>query len=65
MNEAESNSGIAPPEWLAGMNEYFRKNGYFRAEDVQRILGDAAQSFELRATSDLSLMAKNPRPEHY
>jgi hypothetical protein len=41
------------PEWVNEMHEHFRKHGFYRAQDLQRVLGDPRESVELRATGVL------------
>jgi len=51
-----------PPKWVEEMHEHFRENGFYRAEDITRVLGDPRECVEVRATTDLSQFSKcNPR----
>ena len=33
-------SSEPPPEWVREMLEFYRQNGYYRPEDIIRLLGD-------------------------
>ena len=47
------------PQWVKDMHEYYRDNGFYRAEDIQRVLGDPRECVSVTATSDLSQLARN------
>jgi len=42
-----------PPKWVSEMHEHFRQHGFYRAEDLQRVLGDPRECVEVRSTNDL------------
>jgi len=31
---------IQPPKWVLEMREFYSKNGFYRPEDLRRLLGD-------------------------
>jgi hypothetical protein len=37
----------ATPEWMRGMFEHFNETGTYRAEDIQRVLGDPRQGVQI------------------
>jgi hypothetical protein len=41
------------PRWVEEMHEHFRENGFYRAEDLQRVLGDPRECVEVKASTDL------------
>lgn len=45
------------PEWVKGMHAYRNANGYFRASDVLRVLGDQSKSVEVPVVRDLAAAA--------
>ena len=51
----QKSSGVqmppAEPEWVEKMHEHYRQNGYYRAQDLERVLGDPREHLELK-TSD-------------
>jgi len=30
---------VGPPDWINEMHDFFNKHGYFRTEDLSRVLG--------------------------
>jgi hypothetical protein len=51
----------AQPDWVSSMQEHFRANGYYRAEDLARVLGDPRETVQISAGSDFQLAARNER----
>jgi hypothetical protein len=43
--------------WVAGMRSHFQQTGYYRVEDLERLLGDPRQSFEVSTAHDLQFCA--------
>lgn len=43
------------PDWVNDMHDYFRNNGFFRAEDLRRVLGDPRDRVELGPTTEFPL----------
>lgn len=41
------------PQWVSEMHAYFWEHGFYRAEDLQRVLGDPKTVVE-RSTDDVS-----------
>lgn len=41
--------------WVTEMHEHFHRTGLYRAEDLQRVLGDPRESVQVRAEADLIL----------
>lgn len=39
------------PEWVKQMHSHFQQKGTYRAEDVQRVLGDSRESVRTGAVS--------------
>jgi len=39
---------IGPPDWVREMREHFHRTGFYRPEDLRRLLGDATEPVELR-----------------
>jgi len=37
-----------PPPWIREMHEHFRQKGFYRPEDLRRVLGDPTDRLELR-----------------
>ena len=38
----------AEAEWVTKMHDHFQKTGSYRPQDLQRVLGDPRQGFEVR-----------------
>lgn len=47
-----------PPQWVQEMHNYFRENGFYRTEDLQRVLGDPRESVTVKSSVDLMQMSK-------
>lgn len=45
------------PEWVKQMHSYFQQNGSYRAEDLQRVLGDSRESVRTETTANSQLGA--------
>lgn len=41
----------AESEWVEEMHEHYRQNGFYRAQDLERVLGDPREHLEVK-TSD-------------
>jgi len=51
-----------PTGWLAEMHKHFQRTGTYRAEDLERVLGDPREGAEVEATTDFqfgSFLAKS------
>lgn len=42
-----------PATWVAGMREHFQQTGYYRTEDLARLLGDPRDSVQVKAAPEL------------
>jgi hypothetical protein len=42
-----------PSAWILEMREHFRRTGYYRPEDLHRLLGDPTDRVELRPEGPL------------
>jgi hypothetical protein len=51
-------SGAAQPVWVMSMQDFFQRHDYYRAEDVQRVLGDQRVTVELGRRSDQPIAAR-------
>jgi hypothetical protein len=40
------------PGWVTEMHEHFQKTGAFRADDLERVLGDPREAVEVNAVSE-------------
>jgi hypothetical protein len=40
------------PEWLKNMREHYTANGFYRAEDVHRVLDDPRNGIGISVSSD-------------
>jgi len=49
------------PRWVASMQEFFQLHGYYRAEDVKRVLGDPRETVELGNNDALPGIARLER----
>jgi hypothetical protein len=38
------------PKWVEEMHDHFRRTGFYRAEDLQRVLGDPRDHAEIRVS---------------
>jgi len=38
---------IGPADWVTDMINFYNKNGFYRAEDLKRLLGDPTRSVEM------------------
>lgn len=47
------------PLWVKEMHEHYRDNGFYRAEDVQRVLGDPRECVEVKSSTDLMQFARS------
>ena len=50
---------LSPPQWVQEMHKYFRENGFYRAEDLQRVLGDPRECVHVQASTDLIQLSRN------
>jgi hypothetical protein len=46
------------PEWVIAMHEHFQRTGYYRAEDLQRVLGDPRESVRISPALDTPMAAR-------
>jgi hypothetical protein len=42
-----------PAGWVSEMHMHFNQTGFYRAQDVRRVLGDQQQSVTIRPATDL------------
>ena len=42
----------AEAKWLAEMHEHFQRRGFYRAQDLQRVLGDPRTHVRVKTTTD-------------
>jgi hypothetical protein len=47
-----------PAAWVTGMLEHFQSTGFYRSEDLHRLLGDPRESVEVSVTPDLHFCAR-------
>lgn len=47
-----------PPQWVQEMHNHFRENGFYRTEDLHRVLGDPSESVHVQASTDLAQMSR-------
>ena len=50
---------LSPPQWVQEMHTHFRENGYYRAKDLQRVLGDPRECVQGQASTDLMQLSRN------
>ena len=50
---------LSPPQWVQEMHKHFRENGFYRAEDLQRVLGDPRECVQVQASTDLIQLSRN------
>jgi len=43
--------------WVTHMVQHFQATGYYRAEDLERLLGDPRESVEVTASPDMQFCA--------
>lgn len=63
MTDSNQNTSTAEgqspsPKWVEKMHEHFREKGFFRAEDLQRLLGDPGQHVAVQASTDLRQLTR-------
>jgi hypothetical protein len=51
----------AAPEWMQGMFEHFNETGAYRAEDIQRILGDPRQGVQIAIAPSMEFTYRAPQ----
>jgi hypothetical protein len=51
------------PEWVTSMHEYHRRTGLFRAEDLDRVLGDPRDQVTSPSSEDFALACGVPKHE--
>ena len=44
---------VTKPSWLDEMRNYYQETGTYRAEDVQRVLGEPGDCFEGKPSKDM------------
>jgi len=51
--EAESLSNVvaAVPEWVSKMQQHFREHGFYRPEDLDRVLGSPQTHVEVQVSN--------------
>ena len=40
------------PKWVAEMQDHFQRRGFYRAEDLERVLGDPRSHVRVKTTTD-------------
>ena len=61
INQSHTCTETSPAKWVENMQAHFREKGFYRAEDVQKLLGDPCESVGMCATTDLNQLARDPR----
>jgi hypothetical protein len=58
-----TNAPVEPPasSWVAEMHRHFQRTGAYRADDLQRVLGDPRDGVEVEATTDFLYGAFLPK----
>jgi hypothetical protein len=46
--------------WVSGMRQHFQQTGYYRTEDLDRLLGDPRQSVEISSSATLHACLRQP-----
>ncbi len=54
----EGGVGHTEPDWIKSMREHYVRTGFYRAQDVQRLLGDPRKSFQGRPLDDLAMASR-------
>jgi hypothetical protein len=49
-------SEASSPEWVVSMREYHRKTGLYRAEDLNRVLGDPRDRVQIQPSGNVALV---------
>jgi hypothetical protein len=46
------------PEWLKDMRAHYNETGFYRAEDIQRVLGDPRDGVGMTVSTELAAAAR-------
>ena len=49
---------LSDPQWITEMRDHFQKTGIYRAEDLQRVLGDPRDSVQVQLDTGLVLHSR-------
>jgi len=49
----------SPPQWVQEMHTHFTENGFYRAEDLERVLGDPRECVHVQASTDLMQLSRD------
>lgn len=52
--ESSAQSTESEPRWVTEMHEHFQRTGFYRPQDIQRVLGDPRESVEIRLDTPLA-----------
>lgn len=52
---------VKTPEWVRAMHAHFNETGTYRAEDIQRVLGDPRKSVEGPVSDQLAAASRSRR----
>jgi hypothetical protein len=50
-----------PAAWVSEMHVHFNQTGFYRVQDVQRVLGDPRQGVTIRPETDLRWASRVPK----
>lgn len=50
---------FSPPQWVQEMHKHYGENGFYRADDLQRVLGDPRESVQVQACTDVLQSSRN------
>jgi hypothetical protein len=48
----------ADPEWVVSMHRHYQRTGVYRAEDLNRVLGDPREQVSGETTDDITLACR-------
>ncbi len=48
----EAQTQTLDSEWVSEMQEHFQRRGFYRAQDLERVLGNPRSHVQVRTTSD-------------
>ena len=59
MSRAKARKAAVPvqpeiPQWVKEMHDHYQKKGFYRSEDVERVLGDPGKRVEAPASMEIS-----------
>jgi hypothetical protein len=57
--QSSSDNKQLAPQWIEDMHEHYRQEGFYRSEDLQRVVGDPRECISVEASTDIQQLLRN------